>query len=119
MGIMNKMATVDLGTLNYHEYGSTDAVDQFYSPSIDSSLSNYGKVQAEGFENKQEKLPNTVYASYGNGKLFFRLPKGKYSSPAAFKSAMQGVILTYETAGSIEEEIASYGGQINITEEII
>lgn len=111
MGIMNKAKTVDLGTLNYYEYGSTDTVDQFYSSSIDSSLSNYGKLQVEGFENKQEKLPNTVYASYGNGKLYFRLPKGKYSSPAAFKSAMQGVLLTYETIDSVEEEIVSYHPQ--------
>ena len=91
-------AMVDLGTLNYSEYGSSDTVTQYYTANLDRLAKDYSRIVSDVFVNSAILAPWTGRITTPNGKTYLRTPKDQYSSPANFKAAMSGVQLVYELA---------------------
>lgn len=99
MGIMNKMKTVDLGILGWRV---NPYVDNAFSAEL-SSTGTYAKhSDVEGYTYSISRADKTWFFANAGTILFV---DASISTPQAFKSAMQGVILTYETIDSVEEKI--------------
>lgn len=115
---MNKMKTVDLGTLNWRLYNS-EAKWLFYSDVDDGrrgvgtngrvafNIDGYSCTQVGMSGSSALNLPS-MSATWDatNNQILIR--NENYTTAASFKAAMQGVILTYETIDSVEEKIVSY-----------
>lgn len=117
MPIMNKMKTVDLGSLTWQKYG-VEPYALFYATVPEGrTLVGIGERQAiaiDGYDCRQIALngsaaiylpTKTACWDATNSQILMR--DKAYTDAASFKQAMQGVILTYETAGSVEEKIIS------------
>ena len=89
---------VDLGTLNYGEWGSTDDVTQYYTNSIDSLIKDYAQGLVTIFAYSSPKTEWSFFVSNGGGKVYFRTPKDYYTDATAFKTAMDGILFAYELA---------------------
>lgn len=127
MGIMNKMKTVDLGTLNWRMGGANNP---YFSAALSSAPPNtptgsitiacdrytvLGAMAGGTFDvTSQNKI---ISKRSNNTDIMIR--DNDYADAAAFKSAMQGVLLTYETIDSVEEEIVSYHPQQLLEEGIL
>lgn len=92
---------VDLGSLNWFEYGSTESYSRYASISLD----NLAKNNADGLCSMYPKAlssssynANSFYISSGSGRLSVFTTKEEYASAADFKTAMNGVQLVYELA---------------------
>jgi hypothetical protein len=91
-------ALVDLGTLNYDEYGGSNTVTQYYTTALDVLAKNYSRIVSDVFVYSANLAPWTCRMATPPGKTYLRTPKDQYSSPANFKTAMSGVQLVYELA---------------------
>lgn len=122
--VSRKYILVDLGTLNYGEYGSTDSVTQYYTTGLDSIVAYSALGISSKFVYDSEKNPWTMaVASMGQGRTYFRTSKDYYASTTAFKTAMSGVYAVFERMSAVTEtadpftdpqEVSIYG-----TEEFV
>lgn len=98
-GGKRRIGSVDLGTLNYSECGSTETVTQYYSSGLDSLAKKLGQGICPRFTLSSSKDVNTFYiGNDNNGNFYIRTAKDQYESASAFQTAMDGVILYYELA---------------------
>lgn len=107
MGIMNKMATVDLSTLTWTKSG-----DEFLSiglmniakkPSSSNIKANiFCEIYAVVAGNDRVGLDNVIAFTAG-GYLYIR--DSSVTTWQELTAKLQGVLLTYETSDSVEEEI--------------
>ena len=102
--VVGTMAMVDLGSMTYYEYGSTDTVTQYYTNGLDLLAKSRANTACSIFSEKSTKLEWTsfIIATGSSGRTYFRTPKDYYSDATAFKTAMNGVMLAYELATPIE-----------------
>lgn len=102
-GGKRRIGSVDLGTLDYSEWGSTETVTQYYSSGLDSLAKKLGQGICPRFTLSSSKDVNTFYIGNGNnGNFYIRTAKDQYESASAFQTAMDGVILYYELATEID-----------------
>lgn len=118
MGIMNKMKTVNLGTLVWQKYG-VEPYALFYAtvPNGRTLVGVGGRqvILIDGYDCRQVALngsaaihlpTKTACWDATNSQILMR--DNAYTDAASFKQAMSGKILTYETIDSVEEKIVSY-----------
>lgn len=104
---IKRVGTVDLGTISYSEYGSTDDVTQYFSPSLDNDAADMSPTLSTIFINSTSMVAWSAKFTYSNGKFYIRTPKDYYESAIAFKTAMDGVMLQYELATPIEYDLTT------------
>lgn len=120
--VTRRYGVVDLGTLTFGEYGSTDDCTQYYTTALDTLAKASAQVFSAKFIYDAQLNPWTVRITSGTtGKTYFRTPKDLYGSPSAFKTAMSGVYLVYELATPTSETADAYENPqlVGSTEEFI
>lgn len=95
--IMKKMKTVDLGTLGWRV---NPYVDNAFSAGLPSAGTYAKHSEVDGYTYSTSSADKTWFFANANNILFV---DASISTPQAFKQAMQGVLLTYETIDSVEE----------------
>lgn len=111
------MKTVDLGTITWQKYG-VEPYALFYATVPDGrtlvGVGNRQSIVIDGYDCKQTALngsaaiylpTKTACWDATNSQILMR--DNAYTDAASFKQAMQGVILIYETANSVEEMFIS------------
>ena len=105
-----RVGVVDLGSLTWGETDRTEGYRRFNawnaltSPSIsDTANILCARFIRDGHLTRGLPVDNSIYL-YGSGALLCRCDA--YTSAAAFKAAMSGVMLYYELAEPVETEIA-------------
>ena len=110
MPIMNKMKTVDLGTLNFDEPIVVCGHKLFLASPYGMMQSNNIKCKsytAISYKDRTTVQNNQMYTT-PTRKIYFA--NDSYTTAASFKAAMSGVMLTYETVDTVEECIAGLKG---------
>lgn len=106
--VQRNWAEVDLGTLNWSEYGSTETVTQYVTSGIDTTVKTNGSARIAKFVYSATLAPWTWKIGSGNGKLALRTAKDAYASASAFKTAMSGEKCVYELATPTTESADPY-----------
>lgn len=104
--IMNKMKTVNLGTLNWAIYRDRSSE----TPPKYTYIARISDIQPSTTNIYSDSL-HFVNGAWGVGDINSMAVSGRdlyvvsdiLNNPTAFKQAMQGVILTYETVDGVEE----------------
>lgn len=111
--VTRKYGIVDLGTLSWGEWGSTETVNQYYSTGLDSLAKAWSDGVCPKFIRRTGSMPAKspwtfeIIAS-GNGRTYFRIPINTYASASEFKTAMSGVYLVYELAEPTTEQATPF-----------
>lgn len=106
--VTRKYGIVDLGTLNWSKYGSTEEYDRYITGGIDSTSRN-GVRYAVCNKFPIVAIGGTYVANavtFGTGSMRTSVTTSPlaYSDVATFKAAMSGVYLVYELATPTEEQ---------------
>ena len=107
--VHRNFGVVDLGSLNWGEYGSTYNITQYYTTELDKLAASSAGMVCSRFVNVYPAggawTCYVVASTTSSGRTYFRTPKDYYDSPSAFKAAMNGVYLIYELAEPFDETV--------------
>lgn len=104
---MNKMKTVDLGTLRWY-LDERYTHKQFYATLAGIKYNAIKKLSDSSYLAVVGGWGEKPDKTFGSDNNYIIFADDSYNNPVSFKAAMQGVILTYETIDSVEEKIVSY-----------
>lgn len=99
---MNKMKTVDLGTLRWY-LDERYTHKQFYATLAGIKYNAIKKLSDSSYLAVVGGWGEKPDKTFGSDNNYIIFADDSYNNPVSFKAAMQGVILTYETADSTSE----------------
>ena len=117
--VTRKIATVDLGTLNWTYWNSTYG---FYTKGLNSTIRRTGSAINNSVSSKyggaikfnDVAAGDKCMALYDSDDLRFCIKDSAYSDAATFKTAMSGVYLNYELATPTTEQGTSFPENIEV-----